>query len=82
MKNKKVLGSVGTLLILSLFAVLLTLVLPLKDNPAGGFHDCIEIEVVIKRDANGHIVVVDLISSGRAEFHFLEGHQPHPFDCD
>ncbi len=82
MKNKRVLGSIGTLLILSLFAAVLTLVLPLRENSADGVHDCIEAEAVITRNADGHIIGVDLKVDGRIIFHHQDGHQPHPFDCD
>ena len=82
MKNKKLIGSIGTLLILSLFAVLFTLIFPLQENPADGKHECIEVETIITRNADGHIVVVDLKSKGHNVFHFIQGHQPHPFDCN
>ena len=82
MKNKKVLGSIGSLLILSLCTALLTLVLPLRDNPAAGVHDCVDIEAVITRNTDGHIVAVDLKANGRIIFHPEEGHKPHPFDCN
>lgn len=82
MKNKKVLGSIGTLLILSLFAVLLMLVFPIQQNPADGKHECLQVEAIITRNADGHIVLVDLKSRGHNVFHFIDGHQPHPFDCN
>ena len=82
MKNTKVLSSIVTLLILSLFTALLTLVLPLRENPADGVHDCIDVEAIITRNADGHIVDVDLKSNGRLIFHLEEGHKPHPLDCN
>lgn len=82
MKNKKVLGSIVTLLILSLFTALLTLVLPLRENPADGVHDCIDVEAAITRNADGHIVSVYLEIKGDLVIHGEEGHKPHPFDCD
>ena len=82
MKNKKVLRSIGTLLILSLFAALLTLVLPLRENPADGVHDCINVEATITRNADGHIVSVYLKSEGALIIHAEEGHKLHPFDCN
>ena len=82
MKNKKVLGSIVTLLILSLFTTLLTLVLPLRENPADGVHDCIDVEATITRNADGHIVSVYLEIKGDLVIHGEEEHKPHPFDCD
>ena len=82
MKNKKVLGSIVTLLILSLFTALLTLVLPLQENPADGVHDCIDVEATITRNADGHIVSVYLEMKGDLTLHGGEGHKPHPFDCN
>ena len=82
MKNKKVLGSIVTLLILSLFTTLLTLVLPLRENPADAVHDCIDVEATITRNADGHIVDVGLKSKGHLIFHLEEGHKRHPLDCD
>ena len=82
MKNKKVLGSIVTLLILSLFTALLTLVLPLQENPADGVHDCIDVEATITRNADGHIVSVYLEIKGGLTLHGGEGHKPHPFDCN
>ena len=82
MKNKKVLGSVVTLLLMSLLAVLLTLVLPLRENPAEGVHDCLDAEATITRNAEGHIVSVYMEIKGDVVIHDEEGHKPHPFDCD
>ncbi|MCY4553113.1 MAG: hypothetical protein OXC79_05530 [Candidatus Poribacteria bacterium] len=82
MKNTKVLGSIVTLLLIGLFAAILTLVLPLRENPADDVHDCIDVEATITRNANGHIVAVYLKSNGRLIFHLEEGHKPHPLDCN
>lgn len=82
MKNKKVLGSVVTLLLMSLLAVLLTLVLPLRENPADGVHDCLDVEATITRNADGHIVSVYMEIKGDVVIHDEEGHKPHPLDCN
>ena len=82
MKDKKVLGSIVTLLLVSLFTALLTLVLPLQENPADGVHDCVDVEATITRNADGHIVSVYLEINGDIVIHSEEGHKPHPFDCN
>ena len=82
MKNTKVLGSIVTLLLIGLLAAILTLVLPLQENPAHGVHDCIDVEATITRNADGHIVDVDLKSKGQIIFHLEEGQKPHPLDCN
>ena len=82
MKNKKVLGSIATLLLIGLFAAILTLVLPLRENPADRVHDCLDAEATITRNADGHIVSVYMEIKGGFTIHGGEGHKPHPFDCD
>ena len=82
MKNKKVLGSIVTLLLTSLFAAIFTLVLPLRENPADGVHDCIDVEATITRNANGHIVSIYMEIKGGIVIHGEEGHKPHPLDCN
>ena len=82
MKNTKVLGSVVTLLLIGLFAAILTLVLPLRENPADGLHDCLDVEATITRNADGHIVSVYMEIKGDVVIHDEEGHKPHPFDCN
>ena len=82
MKNKKVLGSIVTLLLISLFTALLTLVMPLRENPADDVHDCIDVDTTITRNAEGHIVSIYMEIKGGIVIHGQEGHKPHPFDCD
>lgn len=82
MKNTKVFGSIVTLLILSLFTALLTLVLPLRENPADDVHNCADVNATITRNADGHIVSVYLEIKGRLVIHGKEGHKLHPLDCD
>ena len=82
MKNTKVLGSIVTLLLIGLFAAILTLVLPLQENPADGVHNCIDVEATITRNADGHIVSIYMEIKGGIVIHGEEEHKPHPLDCN
>lgn len=70
MKNRKVLGSLGAFLILSLLIASFTVILALQDTSAGLRHDCL----FFARCDDGTVKVGGFIEIHNQGF-------PHPFAC-
>ena len=77
MKNRKVLSSLGAILILSLLLASLTVILPIQDSSGARSHSCLKLAIV---PAEGGGIQVNI--TGCFEVHAEENHPAnHFFSC-
>ncbi len=76
MKSRKVFGSIGAVLVLSLLIASFTVILPLQDGNGAASHNCLERKVNI---VNGEIEVT---ITGYFVYHSEDNHPDnHFFSC-
>jgi hypothetical protein len=77
MKNRKVLSSLGTILILSLLITSVTVILPIQDSSGAPSHSCLKLEIVPVEGGGIRVIV-----TGCFEVHAEENHPAnHFFTC-
>jgi hypothetical protein len=83
MKNKKVLGSLGAVLILSLLLASLMMILPIQNSEALVAHNCFVIRWEAVRDDEGNVIGArGVVIGGHVVLHAPEGHRDdHEFTC-